>query len=127
MKTIAFALVLFSTLFSGRLASQDLVGLSHKQVFEYWQKKVPAEQITDNNDLIVINGSTFCSFEKKICVDYTTTISAAEIDKYKADLNANKDLRYDDKTQSWVNATKKFAWKITKVGETEYELSCKKL
>ena len=76
---------------------------------------------------MVINGSTFCSFEKKICVDYTAPVAAENIEKYKAELNANKDLRYDDKTQTWINAAKKFAWKITKVSETDYELNCKKL
>jgi hypothetical protein len=121
----AFLLLLFIGI--ARLEAQDLVGLSHKQVLEYWQKKVPADQISDNNDLLVINGSTFCSFEKKICVDYTTTISAGEFEKYKAQLNADKDLHYDDKTQTWINAVKKFGWKLTKVGETDYELSCKKL
>ena len=127
MKT-ALALILSIFVFiSVNLSAQDIVGLSHKQVLEYWQKKVPAEQISDNNDLIVINGTTFCSFDKKICIDYTTTISAADIDKYKADLNANKDLTYDDKTQTWVNRLKKFAWKLTKASETDYELECKKL
>ena len=127
MKNIACTFFLLIAIAAGSVKAQDLVGLPHKQVLEYWQKKVPAEQISDNNDLMVINGSTFCSFEKKICVDYTTTIGASEADKYKAQLSANKDLKYDDKTQTWINAIKKFAWKLTKVGETDYELSCKKL
>ena len=127
MKTALVLLLSIFVFISVNLRAQDLVGLSHKQVLDYWQKKVPADQINDNNDLMVINGTIFCSFEKKICVDYTTTIAAAEIEKYKADLNANKELTYDDKTQTWVNAVKKFAWKLTKASETDYELECKKL
>ena len=125
MKIILSLITLF--LISLNLNAQDLVGLSHKQVLDYWQKKVPAEQINDNNDLIVINGSTFCSFDKKVCVDFTTTIAAADSEKYKADLNANKELTYNEKTQTWVNAVKKCAWKLTKASETDYELECKKL
>jgi hypothetical protein len=125
-KNIVAIILLFSCCLS-KLGAQDLVGLTHKQVLEYWQKKVPAEQISDNNDLIVINGSNFCSFEKKICVDYTTPIAAENIEKTKAGLNANKDLHYDDKTQTWINTAKKFAWKITRAGDNDYELSCKKL
>ena len=127
MKTRLSILLMFFLFFAPKLNAQDLVGLSHKQVLEYWQKKVPTEQISDNNDLVVINGNTFCSFEKKICVDYTTTIATEELEKYKAQLNANKDLRYDDKTQTWINATKKVTWKLTKADESAYELSCKKL
>jgi hypothetical protein len=127
MKKVLMTAFLLTLSFVTKLEAQDLIGLSHKQVLDYWQKKVPAEQISDNNDLIVINGSTFCSFEKKICVDYTTPIAAENIEKYKAELNANKDLHYDDKTQTWINAAKKFAWKISKTGDTDYELSCKKL
>ena len=127
MEKIIGALFFLMVVFFPRLEAQDIVGLTHKQVLDYWQKKVPAEQISDNNDLMVINGSTFCSFEKKICVDYTAPVAAENIEKYKAELNANKDLRYDDKTQTWINAAKKFAWKITKVSETDYELNCKKL
>jgi hypothetical protein len=127
MKAINTLLLLFCIFCMSHLYAQDLVGLTHKQVLDYWQKKVPAEQINDNNDLLVIGGSTFCSFEKKICVDYTTTIPAESLEKYKAELNANKDLRYDEKTQTWINAVKKFAWKLTKASETDYELNCKKL
>jgi hypothetical protein len=127
MKNITLAFALLVTIGAQKINAQDLVGLSHKQVLEYWQKKVAADQISDNNDLLVINGNTFCSFVKKICTDYTTTIPASELEKYKADLNANKELHYDDKTQRWINAVKKFAWTLNKVSETEYELSCKKL
>ena len=127
MKNIACTFFLVVAIGTGSVKAQDLVGLSHKQVLEYWQKKVSAGQINDNNDLLVINGSTFCSFEKKICVDYTTTIAASEVEKYKAELSSNKDLKYDDKTQTWTNAVKKFAWKLTKASETDWELNCKKL
>jgi len=125
-----FACILFVFVLAGfksNLVAQDLVGLTHKQVLEYWQKTVPADQINDNEDLLVVNGTTFCSFQKKICVEFTTTIPAAELDKKRIDLNENRDLQYDEKTNSWINAAKKCSWKYTKVSETEYELSCKKL
>jgi hypothetical protein len=127
MKRVAPVVLLIFIICGSRLGAQDLVGLSHKQVLEYWQKKVPAGQISDNGDLIVINGTTFCNFVKKICTEYTTTISATELEKYKADLNANKELKYDEKAQTWTNPVKKITWKFNKVGESEYELSCMKL
>ena len=123
---LSFFILLSASLLS-TLSAQDMVGQSHKQVLEYWQKLVPADQISDNNDLMVVKGTTFYSFQKKICVEYTTTISAAELEKYRIDLNENPELQYDLKTESWINASKKLTWKYTKVSETEYELSCKKL
>ena len=127
MKNIALIFLLFFVFTGVNLCAQDFVGQNHKQILEYWQKSLPAEQISDNNDLLVVNGTTYFSFQKKICVEYTTTFAATELEKYKAELNANKDLRYDEKTESWINTTKKCSWKFTKVSETDYELSCKKL
>jgi hypothetical protein len=127
MKKILFLLILSASLGMNPLAAQDMVGLTHKQVLEYWQSKAPADQINDTGDLIVIGERTFMSFTKKTCVDFTTIIAASEIDKYKSALNADKQLHYEPKKDSWVNEVKKFTWTITKSDSVTYQVNCKKL
>ena len=124
---ICITIMILLTIVSSTISAQDLVGQSHKQVLEYWQKTVAADQISDTEDLIRIGETIFCSFSKKVCIEFTTIISADAVAKYKEGLNANQQLRYDEKKDEWVNDAKKYVWKITKSGDADYEVTCKKL
>jgi hypothetical protein len=120
-------MMLFILILSAGLSAQDvMVGLTRKQVTEYWQKKVPAEQIINTGDLIRIGDAIFCSFGKKVCTEYTAVIGEAEAEKYRAVFNADKELRYDKEKEQWINDAKKYYWQIEK-SDNNYQLSCKML
>ena len=121
-------IVLLIIVFSGAhytAGAQDLIGLTHKQVLEYWQKTVPVDQINDTGDLIRVGENIFCSFGNKGCIDFSIIIQADQLTKYKDKLNADKQLRYDEKNEAWINDLKKYTWKITKSGDAEYEVNFK--
>lgn len=127
MQRICFAFGLFFCSFSQFVKGQDIVGMTHKQVLEYWQQKYPADQISDNPDLIIAGGANLCSFGKKYCEEYSKSIDSSEVAQTRIALMVNKDLRYVEKEDAWYNDIKRFVWRIIKVTDTDYQLDCKKL
>ncbi|MDB5283748.1 MAG: hypothetical protein JWO06_2823, partial [Bacteroidota bacterium] len=63
---------------------------------------------------------------KNVCTEYSIILDSTTAVKRRDELNADKQLHYDDKKNEWINDSKNLVWTLTK-NEEEYLLSCKKL
>lgn len=113
---------------------QNMVGKTKAEVQAYVEQNYDDDQYTEGvaddtqQEYISIYGmQMYYVFNKGICVEYVTTINASSLSRIIANLNANKELKYSEKLQGWVNANKGYIWTIKASDGEHATYRCKKL